>query len=72
MSKSRPILSRRLTCTEVRFIQVSFPRQLRPRLAIVFSNGFSLLLEGHTTIPIAVEFIATFRKHLAAKGGRPC
>ena len=72
MSKSRPAPSRRLTCTDVRFVQVGFPRQLRPCLVIEFSEGLSLLLEDRAAIPLAAEFTATFRKHLASKGGRPC
>jgi hypothetical protein len=72
MSKPRPAPSRRLTCTHLRFVEVDFPRTLRPRLVIQFSQGLSLLLEDHAAIPLAADFIATFRKHLAAKGGRPC
>ena len=72
MSKSRPAPSRRLTCTDVRFVEVDFPRQLRPRLVIEFSEGLSLLLEDQAAVPLAAAFLATFRKHLAAKGGRPC
>ncbi len=72
MSKPRPAPSRRLTCTDVSFVEVDFPRQLRPRLVIEFSQGLSLLLEDQAAIPLAAEFIATFRKHLAAKGGRSC
>jgi hypothetical protein len=72
MSRSCPAPSRRPACTDVRFVEVDFPRQLRPRLVIEFSEGLSLLLEDHAAIPLAAEFIATFRNHLAAKGGRPC
>ena len=72
MSKPRPARSRRLTCSDVRFVEVDFPRQLRPRLVIEFSEGLSLLLEDQSAVPLAAEFVATFRKHLAAKGGRPC
>jgi hypothetical protein len=72
MSKSRPAPSRRPTCTDVRFVEVDFPRTLRPRLVIEFSQGLSLLLEDQAAIPLAAEFIAIFRKHLAAKGGRRC
>ena len=72
MSNSHPARFRRPTCTDVRFVEVDFPRQLRPRLVIEFSQGLSLLLEDEAAIPLAAEFIATFRKHLAAKGGRPC
>lgn len=72
MSKSRSTRRRRLTCTDVRFVQVEFPRQLQPRLVVEFSDGLSLLLEDPSAIPLAAEFVATFRKNLAAKGGRPC
>lgn len=72
MSKPRPAPPRRPACTGVHFIEVDFPRQLRPRLVIEFSQGLSLLLEDQAAIPLAAEFIATFRKHLAAKGGRSC
>ena len=72
MSKPRPAPSRRPTCADVRFVEVDLPRQLRLRLVIEFSEGLSLLLEDHAAIPLAAEFIATFRTHLAAKGGRPC
>jgi len=67
-----PIPSCRLTCADVRFVEVDFPRQLRLCLVIEFSEGFSLLLEDEVAIPLAAHFIATFRKHLVAKGGRPC
>jgi hypothetical protein len=70
MSKSHPTPSRRLTCTDVRFIEVDFPRQLRPRLVIEFSEGLSMLLEDQAAIPLAAEFTAAFRIRLAAKGGR--
>ena len=68
MSKPRPAPSRRLTC----FVEVDFPRQLRPRLVIEFSEGLSLLLEDQSAVPLAAAFFATFRKHLAKKGDRPC
>jgi hypothetical protein len=72
MSKPHPTPSRRPACTDVRFVEVDFPRQLRPRLVIQFSSGISLLLEDQAAVPLAAEFIATFRKHLAAKGGCQC
>lgn len=72
MSKPRPAPSRRLTCSDVRFVEVDFPRTLRPRLVIEFSEGLSLLLEDQSAVPLAAAFLATFRKHLAKKGGRPC
>ena len=71
MSKTRLTPPRRLTCTDVRFVEVDFPRHLRPRLVIDFSEGLSLLLEDPAAIPLAADFIAAFRKQLAAKGGRP-
>ncbi len=43
------------TCTDVRFVEVDFPRQLRPRLVIEFSEGLSLLLEDQASIPIAAD-----------------
>jgi hypothetical protein len=72
MSKSRATPSRRLSCADVRFVEVDFPHTLRPRLVIEFSDGLSLLLEDQSAIPLAAEFVSVFRKHLAAKGGRPC
>jgi hypothetical protein len=72
MSKPRPNPSGRLTCTDVRFVEVDFPRQLQPRLVIQFSEGLSLLLEDQAAIPLAAAFLTNFRKHLAKKGGRPC
>ena len=72
MSNPFPNPSRRPICRDVRFVEVEFPRQLRPRLVIEFSEGLSLLLEDRAAIPLAAEFIAAFRKHLAGKGGRPC
>lgn len=72
MSKPRSTPSRRLTCADVRFVEIDFPRQIRPRLVIEFSEGLSLLLEDQAAVPLAAEFVSVFRKHLAAKGGRPC
>ena len=72
MSKPRTTPSRRLTCAGVRFVEIDFPRQLRPRLVIEFSEELSLLLEDELAIPLAAEFISIFRKHLAGKGGRSC
>ena len=72
MSKPHPRPPRRFTCTDIRFVEVDFPRQLRPRLVIQFSEGLSLLLEDQAAVPLAADFIATFRKHLTTKGGSPC
>lgn len=73
MSRFRPAPpSRRPNCTDFKFVEVDFPRQLRPRLVIEFSQGLSILLEDPSAIPLAAEFITAFRKHLAAKGGRAC
>ena len=72
MCKPRPALSRRLTRSDVRFVEVDFARHFQPRLVIEFSEGLSLLLEGQSAFPLAGAFLATFRKHLAKKGGRQC
>ncbi|QTN33050.1 hypothetical protein HZ994_12230 [Akkermansiaceae bacterium] len=72
MSSSDPGYPQPLKCTDARFVEVEFPRQLRPRLVIEFSEGLSLLLEDRDAVPLAADFIAAFRDHLAAKGGRPC
>ena len=65
MFKPHPNPSHRLTCTEVRFVEVNFPRLLRPRLAIESSEGLSFLLEDQAAISLAAEFIVIFCKHLA-------
>ena len=56
MSKPHPTPFRRLTCTDVRFVEVDFPHQLLPCLLIQFSEGISLLLEDQSAIPLATEF----------------
>ena len=56
--QTTPTPSRRLTCADVRFVEVDFPRQLRPRLVIEFSEGLSLLLEDEAAIPLGAEFVA--------------
>lgn len=71
MSKPHTTHRGRITCTDVRFVEVEFPIRIQPRLVIQFSEGLSLLLEDHAAVPLAAEFIATFRKHLAQKGARP-
>ncbi len=72
MSSPDPGSPQPLKCTDVRFVEVEFPRQLRPRLVIEFGEGLSILLEDRDAVPLAAQFIAAFREHLAAKGGRPC
>ena len=72
MSSSHPGLSRPLKCSAARFVEVEFPRQLRPRLVIEFGEGLSLLLEDSDAIPLAADFIAAFRNRLNAKGGAQC
>ena len=71
MSNSIPGSSQPFKCSDARFVEVEFPRQLRPRLVIEFSEGLSLLLEDCDAVPIAADFIAAFRSHLSGKGGRP-
>jgi hypothetical protein len=72
MSSPDPGSPQPLKCTDARFVEVEFPRQLRPRLVIEFSEGLSLLLADRDAVPLAADFIAAFRDHLAAKGGAPC
>lgn len=72
MPTPRPRSGHRLTCTDVRFVQIELPRQVRPRLVIEFSHGLSLLLEDEAAVPLAASFVAAFRKHLTGKGGRKC
>ena len=67
MSKPRPAPSRLLTSTDVRFVEVGFPRMRRPRLVIELREGLSPLLEDRSTIPLAADFLATFRQHLARR-----
>jgi hypothetical protein len=72
MSSSDPGPSRPLKCSAARFVEVEFPRQLRPRLVIEFGEGLSLLLEDRDAVPLAADFIEAFRNRLAEEGGRPC
>lgn len=72
MSNSDPGSSQPLKCSAARFVEVDFPRQLRPRLVIEFSEGLSLLLEDRDAVPLAADFIAAFRNHLVGKGGGAC
>lgn len=72
MSSSDPGPSRPLKCSAARFVEVEFPRQLRPRLVIEFGDGLSLLLEDREAVALAADFIAAFRNHPAAKGGSQC
>ena len=72
MSTSRTPSGRPLTCTDVRFVVIELPRPIQPRLVIEFSHGLSLLLEDEASVPLAASFVASFRKHLAGKGGRKC
>ncbi len=73
MSSPDPGSPQPLKCTDARFVEVEFRRQLRPRLVIEFGQGLSILLEDRDAVPLAAEFIAAFRERLAAQeGGRPC
>lgn len=72
MSRSTRRPARPLQCTGFHFAEVEFPRVSQPRLVIEFREGFSLLLADEGAIPLAAEFIAAFRHHLARKGGRSC
>lgn len=72
MSSPDPGSPQPLKCTSARFVEVEFPRQLRPRLVIEFGEGLSILLEDRDAVPLAADFITAFRGHLAKEGGRPC
>jgi hypothetical protein len=72
MSSPAPGSPQPLKCTDARFVEIEFPRQLRPRLVIEFGEGLSILLEDHDAVPLAADFITAFRAHLSAKGGRLC
>ena len=72
MSRSHSSSTRRLTCTDVRFVEAEFPRPVTPRLVLTFNEGISILLEKPADIGLACELVATLRSRLAAKGGRPC
>lgn len=72
MSRSHPSSTRRLTCTDVRFVEAEFPRPVTPRLVLTFNEGLSILLEKPADIDLACELVAALRSRLAAKGGRPC
>ena len=70
MSRKRSAARRRVVCEEVRFMEVEYPRPVRPRLVIQFSEGLSVLVEDHDAIDLAGEFIAAFRAYEEGKGGR--
>ena len=72
MSRSHPSSARRLTCTELRFVEAEFARPVTPRLLLTFNEGISILLESTADIGLACELVAALRQRLAAKGGRPC
>jgi hypothetical protein len=72
MSNFDPGSPQPLKCSAVRFVEVEFPRQLRPRLVVEFSDGLSLLLEDRDAVPLAADLIAAFRSRLAAKEGSQC
>jgi hypothetical protein len=55
MSNSDPGSPQPLKYSGARFVEVEFPRQLRPRLVIEFAEGLSLLLEDRDAIPIALD-----------------
>ena len=51
-------------------MEVEYPRPVRPRLVIQFSEGLSILVENREAIDLAGEFIAAFRAWEEGKGGR--
>ena len=70
MPRKRSAARRRVICEEVRFMEVEYPRPVRPRLVIQFSDGLSVLVEDRDAIDLAGEFIAAFRTYEQGKGGR--
>ncbi len=72
MSRTERRATRPLQCSDFRFAEVEFPSVRQPRLVVEFREGFSLLLADEAAIPMAATFIATYRAHPGAKGGRPC
>lgn len=72
MSRSASSTVRRLTCTDIRFVEAEFPRPVTPRLVLTFDQDISILLEKPADIGLACELAAALRTRLAAKGGRPC
>jgi hypothetical protein len=67
MSKSHSRPPRRPTCTDVRFVEVDFPRQLQPRLVIEFSEGLSLLLEDQAAALTPARIAAERRAQTEAE-----
>jgi hypothetical protein len=58
-------------------MEVEYPKPVRPRLVIQFSDGLSVLVENREAVDLAGEFIAAFRAHEhrpacrgTGKGGR--
>ena len=72
MSRSASSAARRLTCTDIRFVEAEFLRPVTPRLVLTFDEGISILLEKPADIDLACELVAALGSRLAAKGGRPC
>ena len=70
MPKNRKSAPPRAICEEVRFLEVEYPRPIRPRLVIQFSDGLSILVENRDAIPLAGEFIDAFRAREQKRGGR--
>jgi len=72
MSKHTRSTTRRLTCTDIRFVEADFPRPVTPRLVLTFDEGLSILLENPADIDLACELISALRLRLTRKGARSC
>ena len=57
----------RAECESVEFAEVEFAAPVIPRLVIRFSDGLSILVENERSVPLAVAFLAEFRR--LRKGG---
>lgn len=65
--------TRHLPCEGVEFAEVEFPRSIRPRVVVRFSEGLSLLLEDEHAVGLAADFIVAFRaaeNRIHDEGGR--
>ncbi len=72
MPKHTRSTTRRLTCTDIRFVEADFLRPVTPRLVLTLDEGLSILLEKPADIDLACELVAALRSRLDRKGVCPC
>jgi hypothetical protein len=58
-----PGIGDRVTCENVYFSEVEFPKPVTARLVIQFSEGLSLLVDNESSVNLAARFITAFRKY---------